>query len=85
MFHCNRVPGHVNALNGAEGCKGLADGVLAQLVVDGANVDAAHDGQGPLPLCCHLPAGGARETRGRMLLHRGEPSRGKNHYTKTHM
>lgn len=54
MLHGDRVPGHVDAFDGSEGDEGLPDGVFAQLVVDGANVDAAHDGQGALALSRHL-------------------------------
>lgn len=54
VLHGDGVPGHVDALDGPEGGEGLADGVLPQLVVDGAHVDPAHDGECPLPLSCHL-------------------------------
>lgn len=54
VLHGDRVPGHVNALDGSKGGKGLANGVLPQLIVDGAYVDPAHYGQRPLPLSCHL-------------------------------
>lgn len=60
VLHGNGVPGHVNALDGPKGGKGLANGVLTQLIVDGAHVDPAHDGQCPLPLSCHLE----QDTRG---------------------
>lgn len=56
MLHGDGVPGHVDALDGTERREGLPDGVLAQLVVDGAHVDAAHDGQRTLPLGRHLTA-----------------------------
>lgn len=65
VLHGHRVPRHVDAFDGAEGRKGLPDGVLAQLIVDGAHVDAAHDGQGPLSLRRHLPTGGGGGMRGR--------------------
>lgn len=87
VFHGDRVPGHVDALDGPEGREGLPDGVLAKLIVDGAHVDATHDGQGPLPLCCHLPAGKGREREGAGVNLQwrsvGEMQKGKNHY-KTH-
>lgn len=44
VFHCNRVPGHVNALDWAEGGKGLSDGVFTKLIVYGANIHPTHDG-----------------------------------------
>lgn len=54
VFHGDRVPGHVDALDWAERRESLPDGVLAELVIDGAHIDAAHDGESSLPLCCHL-------------------------------
>lgn len=55
VFHGNRVPRHVDALDGSEGSKGLSDGVLTQLIVYGAHIHPTHDGQCTLPLSCHLP------------------------------
>lgn len=60
VLHGDRIPRHVNALDGSKGSKGLANGVLPQFIVDGAYVDPAHDSQCPLPLSCHLE----RDTRG---------------------
>lgn len=54
VLHGDRVPGHVDALDGAKRGEGLADRVLPQLIVDGAHVDPTHDGQCPLSLSCHL-------------------------------
>lgn len=56
MLHGNRVPGHVDAFDWSERGEGLPDGVLAQLIVDGADVNATHDGQSSLPLSRHLEA-----------------------------
>lgn len=55
VLHGDRVPRHIDALDGTEGGESLSDGVLAQLVVYGAHVDTAHDGQRTLPLGRHLP------------------------------
>lgn len=44
MFHCDRIPRHVNALDGAEGGEGLSDGVLTKLIVYGAHIHPTHDG-----------------------------------------
>ena len=60
VLHGDGVPGHVNALDGSEGSKSLANGVLPELIVDGTHVDPTHDGQRPLPLSCHLE----QDTRG---------------------
>lgn len=54
VFHCNRIPRHVNALDWAKRGKGLSDGVLTQLVVDGAHVNSTHDSQSSLTLSCYL-------------------------------
>lgn len=54
VLHGDGIPGHVDALDWSEGSEGLSDGVLPQLVVDGAYIDPTHDGQGPLPLGRHL-------------------------------
>jgi len=56
VLHGDRVPGHVNAFDWSKGGKGLSDGVLTQLVVDGADVDSTHDGQSSLSLSCYLNA-----------------------------
>ena len=57
VLHCNRVPGHVDTLDGSKWGKGLPDGVLPKLVVNGTNVHPAHDGECALPLGCHLQEG----------------------------
>lgn len=44
VFHCNRIPRHVYALDWAEGGKGLSDGVLTKLIVYGAHIHPTHDG-----------------------------------------
>lgn len=44
VLHCYRIPRHVNALDGTEGCKGLSDGVLPKLVVYGAHIHPTHYG-----------------------------------------
>lgn len=54
VFHGDRVPGHVNAFDWSKRSKGLSDGVLSQLVVDGADVNSTHDGQSSLTLSCYL-------------------------------
>lgn len=54
MFHGDRVPGHVDAFDWSKWSKGLSDGVLPQLVVDGAHIDATHDGESSLTLSRHL-------------------------------
>lgn len=54
VFHCDRVPGHVDAFDWSEWDKGLPDGVLSQLIVDGAHVHSTHHCQGPLTLSRHL-------------------------------
>lgn len=54
VFHGDRVPGHVDALDGTKGGKSLPNGVLAKLVIDGSHIDSTHDCQSSLPLCCHL-------------------------------
>lgn len=54
MFHGDRVPGHVDAFDWSKRSKGLSDGVLPQLVVDGADIDATHDGESSLTLSRHL-------------------------------
>lgn len=54
VFHGDRIPGHVDALDWSERGKGLSDGVLSQLIVNGTNVYAAHDGQSSLTLSRHL-------------------------------
>ncbi len=54
VFHGDRVPGHVDAFDRSKRSKGLSDGVLPQLVVDGADVNSTHDGQSSLTLSCYL-------------------------------
>jgi len=54
VLHGNRVPGHINAFYRSKRGKGLANGVFTQLIVYGAHINATHDGQGALPLSCHL-------------------------------
>lgn len=54
VFHRNRVPGHINAFYRSKRGKGLANGIFSQFIVYGAHIHTAHDGQGALPLSCHL-------------------------------
>lgn len=54
VFHGDRVPGHVDAFDRSKWSEGLSDGVLPQLVVDGADVNATHDGQSSLSLSRYL-------------------------------
>lgn len=63
VFHGDRVPGHIDALNGTKGGEGLPDGILPQLVINGAHIHTTHDGQSSLPLCCHLVVMKGRENR----------------------
>lgn len=50
VLHGDRIKGHVDAFDGSKGGKGLSDGVLPQLIIDGAHVYATHDGEGSLAL-----------------------------------
>lgn len=54
VFHGDRIPGHVDAFDWSKRSKSLSDGVLSQLIVDGADVHATHDGQSSLTLSCNL-------------------------------
>ena len=54
VFHCDRVPGHVNAFDWSKRSEGLSDGVLSQLIVNGAHVNSTHDGQSSLTLGGYL-------------------------------
>lgn len=54
VFHGDRVPGHVDTFDWSKWGEGLSDGVLSQLIVDGANVNSTHDGQSSLTLSCYL-------------------------------
>lgn len=68
VLHGDRVPGHVDAFDWSKGDEGLPDGVLAQLIVDGAHVDPAHDGQSSLALRCHLVDRRSRGSRSSSTL-----------------
>lgn len=63
VLHGDRIKGHVDAFDGPKGGKRLSDGVLSQLVVDGADVHSTHDGEGPLTLSSHLSTG-TQEVKG---------------------
>lgn len=54
VLHGDRIPRHVDAFDWPKRGEGLPDGVLPQLIVDGANVHSTHDGQSPLTLSRHL-------------------------------
>lgn len=54
VLHGDRIPGHVDAFDRSKRSKGLSDGVLSQLIVDGADVYSTHDGQSSLTLSCDL-------------------------------
>lgn len=54
VFHGDRIPRHVDAFDWPKRGEGLPDGVLPQLIVDGADVHSTHDGQSPLTLSRHL-------------------------------
>lgn len=68
VLHGDRVPGHVDAFDWSKGDEGLPDGFLAQLVVDGAHVDPAHDGQSSLALRCYLVDRRSRGSRSASTL-----------------
>ena len=46
----HRVPAHGDGADGAEGEKGLLDGVLPHIVVDATHIDPTHHGDSLLPL-----------------------------------
>ena len=50
MLLHQRVPAHRNAPDRAEGQKGLPEGVLFDLEVDAADVDATHEDDGLVTL-----------------------------------
>lgn len=57
VFHCYRIPRHVNALDGTKGGEGLSDGVFPKLIVYGAHIHPTHDGESTLSLSCNLSNG----------------------------
>lgn len=50
VFLCDRVPGHVDGLDGAKGHKGLSDCVLLELKADAAHIHPTHEHQRLVPL-----------------------------------